>query len=143
MPKYKAANAAQLQYFASMSHEIRTPLNCIIGFTSLLQDTLLSSFQKEAVDTIAASSDILQMVVSDIMDYSMLTTGNVEISIRPGDLQETLDTVVRSVELKGRDRYLTIITHYDGSVPDVVTTDCRRLQQVCAIDVVHLLYMNG
>ena len=63
-----SASALQLQHFASMSHEIRTPLNCIIGLSSLLEETDLNAMQKESIDMIVNSGQLLRTIVDDVLD---------------------------------------------------------------------------
>lgn len=93
----RKAKELQLQHFACMSHEIRTPLNCIVGLLSLLQESELSSSQKESVNLIVSSSDLLATVVNDVLDYSKLETGNVEINIQRSRLQDTLNSVLHKI----------------------------------------------
>jgi signal transduction histidine kinase/ActR/RegA family two-component response regulator len=125
------ASAAQMQHFACMSHEIRTPLNCIIGLSSLIEDSgLLNPMQEESLKMIVSSGDLLLTVVNDVLDYSKLVTGNVEIEIQRRNLQETLNAVVYSIMARAQGKQLTVRTHYDVMLPEHVNTDSRRLQQI-------------
>jgi signal transduction histidine kinase/CheY-like chemotaxis protein len=124
------ASAAQLEHFACMSHEIRTPLNCIIGLSSLLLDTCLGPMQEESMRMIVSSGDLLLTVVNDVLDYSKLESGNVDIQLVRSNLQDTLNAVVRSIEAKARPKNLSIRTLYDPAIGEFVLMDCRRLQQI-------------
>jgi signal transduction histidine kinase/CheY-like chemotaxis protein len=124
------ASAAQLQHFACMSHEIRTPLNCIIGLSSLLQESYLNPIQAESMEMIVSSSDLLLTVVNDVLDYSKLESGNVDIEIKQCSLQETLNSVVHAIEAKAVSRKVSLCTIYDARICDVIQTDGRRLQQI-------------
>ena len=123
-------SSAQLEHFAMMSHEIRTPLNCVIGLSSFLQQTELNPLQVDSLRTIVSSGELLSTVVNDVLDYSKLATGHVEINRQLSSLQDTLDVVVRSIQLKASERNLTIVTQYGPTVPETIKTDARRLQQI-------------
>lgn len=124
------ASRAQLEHFACMSHEIRTPLNCIIGLSSLLQDSELSPMQVDSVKMIVSSGELLLAVVNDVLDYSKLESGNVEIDIQRRNLQDTLNSVVHSVESKAQSKGISVLTQYDAAIPQFVKTDSHRLQQI-------------
>jgi signal transduction histidine kinase/CheY-like chemotaxis protein len=124
------ASQAQLQHFACMSHEIRTPLNCIIGLSSLLQETQLNPYQEDSLGMIVTSGELLLTVVDDVLDYSKLESGNVDIDIKRSNLQAALDAVVHSIAQKSRENNLKVKTYYDNTIPEFIDTDSRRLQQI-------------
>ena len=124
------ASAAQLQHFACMSHEIRTPLNCIIGCASLLRNTKVDPVQQDYVQMINAGGDLLLAVVNDVLDYSQLESGNVEIQLKRTNLQEVLDSVVRTMNAKAQEHKISLRTEYDVALPEQFETDNRRFQQI-------------
>lgn len=123
-------NAAQLEHFACMSHEIRTPLNCIIGLASLLQRSELTPAQDESIRMIVTSGDLLLTVVNDVLDYSKLESGKVEIDMKERNLQENLNAITHSIEMKARMKNISIDRRYGMNLPEMVKTDSRRLQQI-------------
>lgn len=130
--KIASASAMQLQHFACMSHEIRTPLNCIIGLSSLLEETELNPMQRESMEMIVSSGKLLRQIVDDVLDYSKLESGNAEVLVKKVNLQETLNAVVHLIKTSRvtTEKELDVVTLYDPLLPEVVDTDSRRIQQI-------------
>ncbi len=117
-------------FLANMSHEIRTPLNAIVGMSHLLADTPLSAEQEDYIRTIHTSSEALLDIINNILDFSKLEAGKVELDLRPLDLrtciEETLDLVAPRAVQKG----LELAYEMDDSVPQTILADGTRLRQV-------------
>lgn len=123
---------ASQEHFACMSHEIRTPLNCIVGISSLLEDSDLSESQTESMDMIVTSGKLLQCIVDDVLDYSKLESGKAEVQISTADLQEMVSDLINSMLAStiARKRNVTIRTFIDPTVSRSIDTDGRRLLQI-------------
>ncbi|MDV7396595.1 histidine kinase dimerization/phospho-acceptor domain-containing protein, partial [Arthrospira platensis SPKY1] len=83
------ANIAKSLFLANMSHEIRTPMNGIIGMTSMLLDTPLSDGQRRYAEIVKQSSETLLLLLNDILDYSKIEAGKLELKetvFNPADL---------------------------------------------------------
>ena len=123
------ANKMQLQHFACMSHEIRTPLNCVIGMASVLRESRLTTIQKEAVDMIVNSGDLLLAIVNDVLDYSKYETEDVNIHVQLNNIQDTITLVLNSIVSKAHPTQ-SIRSYFDPLIPEHISTDTRRLQQI-------------
>lgn len=130
--KIASASAMQLQHFACMSHEIRTPLNCIIGLSSLLEETELNPMQRESMEMMISSGKLLRQIVDDVLDYSKLESGNAQVLIQRINLQETLNAVIHLIQTTQvtTEKNLKVITNYDPLLPEVIHSDSRRIQQI-------------
>ena len=107
-----------------------TPLNCIIGLSGLLKESELSSSQEENIDLIVSNGELLMAVVNDVLDYSKLESGNVDIRIQLCDLEALLKAAVRNVETESESTSVSVRTYYDPLLVRYIDTDSRRLQQI-------------
>jgi signal transduction histidine kinase len=123
---------AQLQHFAMMSHEIRTPLNGIVGISNLLlEEQMLPDQVEESIKMITSSGDLLLAVVDDVLDYSKLVTGKVEICLKPTRFRNCIESVLESFRMnKAQMRGLVLRTNTSRELPERIEMDGRRLQQI-------------
>jgi signal transduction histidine kinase/ActR/RegA family two-component response regulator len=126
----EVATRAKSDFLATMSHEIRTPLNAVIATASLLERTSLDGGQRELVDVIRKGGDSLLSVVSDILDFSKVEAGRLELDLAPVDvralLRDTAALIGRTAAAKG----LHVYTHLDPALPQWLLGDANRLRQV-------------
>jgi PAS domain S-box-containing protein len=133
LEKDRAEGAARAKsaFLANMSHELRTPLTSVIGFSGLLkQSGALAPEQRRHVDRIAAGSEALLSVINDILDYSKLEAGAVQVDPRPFNPRTLVEGVTAMIEGHADARGLRLDSEVTPSVPVALMGDEGRLRQV-------------
>jgi PAS domain S-box-containing protein len=126
----EVAARAKSDFLATMSHEIRTPMNGVIGMTSLLFDTPLSSEQYQFVDCIRSSGEALLNVINGILDFSKIEAGKLGLESLDFEIRGLCQNCVELVGVDARRKGLALQLTTDEAVPEVLTGDPTRLRQV-------------
>jgi two-component system sensor histidine kinase/response regulator len=124
------ANRAKSAFLAAMSHEIRTPMNGVIGMSDLLRQTSLRNDQVEMVDLIRESAYSLLHIIEDILDYSKIEAGRIDIDLTPLRVEDVVEGVCVMLDRLAEKAGVELTLLVDPRIPDKVLGDVGRLRQV-------------
>ena len=124
------ANLAKSTFLATMSHEIRTPLNAVIGMASLLETTPLSTQQQDFAETILNSSNFLLELINDILDYSRIESGKIDLDSSPVPLADLCREAFDVIRLGAAGKQIELIARIAPQLPSRLIGDRARIRQI-------------
>ena len=118
------------EFLANMSHEIRTPMNGVIGMLELLNETKLSDQQKNFITTALKSADMQMSVINDILDYSKIEAGKLELETTGFNLKELMEDVITLLGATANSKNLKLSSEFSTRLPQNFMGDPTRLRQI-------------
>jgi PAS domain S-box-containing protein len=118
------------EFLATMIDEIRTKTNDVIDVTRLLRDTPLTTTQADFVQTVEASGDSLLTISNDILDYSKIESGQIELQIAPFELRRCVDEAMALFAERARQKHIRLEATVAARVPSHAVGDAKRLRQI-------------
>lgn len=121
---------AKEMFLSVMSHEIRTPLNAVIGMTHLLMENDPKLSQIEDLNILKFSGENLLNIINDILDFTKIETGNVELELLPFSLKALATDIITSLNINASKKANALILQFDDAIPELVSGDKTRLYQI-------------
>lgn len=128
----EAAAKAKSEFLANMSHEIRTPLNGVLGLSALLDEGNMPDDSHSMVRLIRASGETLAKILDDVLDFSKIECGKLELEHAPFSVRESLEWGVELFRMKANEKHLRLKLALDDGLPDRLIGDATRIRQILA-----------
>ncbi len=126
----EAASQAKSAFVANISHELRTPMNGVLGMINLILGTELDVVQREYIETAKNSGEVLLSLINDVLDFSRIEAGRLDIERAKLNIRDLLDDVVRGFSKQAQQKGLLLSGLLASAVPHVIIGDSVRLRQV-------------
>ena len=126
----EAASRAKTAFLENTSHELRTPMNGIVGMIELALDTDLTAEQREYLTAARASANALLLLLNDVLDFSTIESGKLELELVEFRIRESLDDALDAMVARAANKGLNLDCDVAQDVPDILVGDVRRLRQL-------------
>ena len=130
--KVKVENLAEAKtrFLSVMSHEIRTPINGIVGMVHLLLESNTNQEMTDGLDKILKASESLSRIINEILDYSRIESGKIQLEVKNFILNEFVDSLKSLFEISAKQKNIKLIFEIDPNIPKVLIGDMFRIKQI-------------
>ena len=122
--------SSKARFLATVSHEMRTPLNGVIGMAGLLSHTSLTAEQASYVDAVRTSGEALLSLINEILDFSRIEAGKLDLAAEPVDLTRLVEGAVELLAPRAQDKGIEVAALIDPALPQHIMGDGARLGQI-------------
>ncbi len=128
--KAEAASNAKTEFLSNMTHQIRTPIGGIVGMIDLLSKTHLDVQQKQYLQSLSQSSNSLQEIIEDIVDFSKIEKGNISLSQNNANPRSLIDSLIHSLAPLAHEKDIELLCYIDTTFPQEASIDAQRFRQL-------------
>lgn len=125
-----SANLAKRQFICAVSHELRTPLNAIIGMVDLLKSTKIDHEQREMLDCMTTTSQLMLSQIEDVLDFSKIEAGKMAVEQVEFDLYALIENILAVFSYRIDAKTVRLIRQIDCAVPPILRGDPHHLRQI-------------
>ncbi len=126
----EASERAKSRFLANMSHEIRTPLNGLLGLSAALGEDEVSPETRSTVRLIRTSGEMLAKILDDVLDFSKIESGKLELEKSPFSLRGCLEWAVNLFQARAKEKHIAVRIDFDERIPGILLGDPTRISQV-------------
>lgn len=121
---------SKTQFLAMMSHEIKTPMQAIVGILDLLNLTELTDEQKNLIQHVSHSANLLQTLLKDVLDYSRMGSNEMKLEELEFSVRFTMSSIIKQMLPKAKEQGIELKLEVDDKFPNIIIGDQTRLSQV-------------
>jgi len=130
LAQVKSASEAKSQFLANVSHEIRTPMNGILGMAELLLRMNLGERPERLAQTIVQSGRALLTIINDVLDFSKIESGVIELDPKPFNLRTCVEDVAALLQSQAQKKSIRLDVNVCHDLPEMIVGDAARLRQI-------------